>query len=245
MPILTYHHIGSCPAEQEGHRGIWVSEELFSRHLGWLRAKGFASVGLEQVREALEGGRPLPGKWVAITFDDGWRDNYATAMPLLIEHGFSATVFAVTGSIRRGPPSGGWDDCLSAEEIREMRAKGFDIGSHTRTHPRLSKMDDASARAELEGSRSDLLQVLGEAPAWLAYPYGWFSPRVARIARDCGYHGAVSTIRDNRVSAGQLFWLPRVMVMGDTTVPRLAYMMSCMYHLVHSWKNRTRWREAK
>jgi peptidoglycan/xylan/chitin deacetylase (PgdA/CDA1 family) len=119
------------------------------------------------------------------------------------------------------------------------------FGSHTHTHPRLTKLDNASALAELETSRDILQHELGIAPDWFCYPYGNFSPRIASLAKQAGYHGAVSTIRDNRVRADQLYWLPRVMIMNDTTPKRLKYMLSTPYHLVHAWKNRRRWKSIK
>jgi peptidoglycan/xylan/chitin deacetylase (PgdA/CDA1 family) len=244
MAILAYHHIGACPPGQEAsHRGLWVTPELFGQQLAALRDGGWRCVTLDAVGAALAGGAPLPRKWVAITFDDGWLDNLTAALPVLRDHGFSATVFMITARTRQGAPANRWDDCLSADELREWRDAGMSVGSHTHTHPKLSKLNDGDARRELQLSREALEEVLGAAPAWLAYPYGYHSQRVARLARAEGYAGAVSTIRDNRVRPEQLYALPRVMVMHDTTPRRLRYMMSGMYHLVHAWKNRHRWKE--
>lgn len=243
MAILMYHHIGSCPPEQADHRGLWVSEELFDEQLRWLLAHGYESVSLARVRRHLLKQATLPKRWVVITFDDGWRDNYTRAMPCLIRHGFTATIFVVAGRIRTSPAFDRWDEYLSEEELRAMHAAGFEIGSHTWSHPRLTKLADDNVRDELMRSREHVARLLGAPPAWLAYPYGAFSARVERLVREAGYEGAVSTIRDNRVRADQLYHLPRVMVMHDTPPERFGYLFSYRYHLVHAWKNRRRWRE--
>ena len=241
MAILTYHHIAECPDTESGHRGLWVTPEQFARQIEWLRQKGYQALDLDSVREALLGAGALPDRWVCITFDDGFRDNLLHAAPVLRSAGFRAACFVITGSIRLGPPKGEPGEYLSAPELIDLQRSGVDIGSHTATHPRLTKLDNSAAEAELRDSRLALATILGSPPRWLAYPHGSFSPRIASIAREAGYAGAVSTIRDNRLKPDQLFWLPRVMVMDDTTPRRLGYMLSGFYHLVHAIKNRKRW----
>jgi peptidoglycan/xylan/chitin deacetylase (PgdA/CDA1 family) len=242
MAILTYHHIGHPPAQEHQHAGLWVVPARFEEQLAWLRSRHFVGLRLKQVAEALSSGTPLPARWVAITFDDGWRDNWTAAWPLLERYGFPATIFVTTGRLREGVPANAPDDMMSADEVIELARRGVEIGSHTRTHAKLTRLPDDEARSEIAGSRSDLAAILGAPPLTFAYPYGGFSPRVEAMVRDAGYIAAASTIRDNRIRADQLFHLPRVMVMGSTTVARFAYMFTWWYHAVHTWKNRRRWR---
>jgi len=216
---------------------------MFDAQLQWLASRGYKSVGLDAVRDCLTGGAPLPPRWVSITFDDGWRDNYTQAFPLLARYGFCATMFVVTGWIRTGPPGNSPDETMSAEELVELAAAGMTIGSHTATHPRLTSLDDAAIGQEMCQSRDALAAILGAPPRWLCYPYGNWSERVERQAQAAGYAGACSTMRDNRPRVQQLFHLPRVMVMNDTTPARLGYMLSWFYHAEHALKNRRRWRE--
>src|SRR5690606_6244937 len=122
---------------------------------------------------------------------------------------------------------------------------GITFGSHTVSHPRLAKLSGDEVKRELEQSRDELAAITGSAPRWLCYPYGSFSPQVADIAREAGYAGALSTIRDNRPKASQRYWLPRVMIMGDTAPARLRYMLSPFYHYLHNWKNRKRWKSIR
>ena len=245
MAILTYHHIGPCPPGQEDHRGLWVDEGLFTAQLRALKSWGYTCMTLHDVAASFSGRWRLPRRWVCITFDDGWRDNYERALPQLVRYGMFATFFMVTSRIRPNHPTGNWDDYLSLPELHEMVDAGMEIGSHTHTHPHLTRLDDSALKSEIVGSREILADVLGQPPEWFCYPYGNFSQRVAKVVREAGYGGATSTIRDNRVRASQRYWMPRVMIMQDTQPRRLRYMLSGTYHLVHAWKNRSRWEGAK
>ncbi len=249
MAILTYHHIGECPPGQENHRGLFVSTELFRAHLAWLKDRGYVSVSLDAIADAISSKAPLPRRWVAITFDDGWRDNFTEAFPALREAGFSATIFLITNQVARARPSNQWDDYLTLADIKVMSAAGIEFGSHTHTHPRLTKLESGSndteagtVMFELAESRRRMKEELGLMGDWFCYPYGNFAPRIAQLVRKAGYCGALSTIRDNRPASGQLFWMPRVMIMNDTDPKRLGYMLSPWYHWVHALKNKKRWK---
>lgn len=260
VAILTYHHIGEVPPEQADHRGLHVPPERFRQQLAWLKERGYISVSLDDVASAINGGPALPKRWVVLTFDDGWRDNYTNGFPVLQEMEFGAYIFVITDRVARKEPVGRWDDYLTLAEIHEMRDAGIAFGSHTHTHPRLTKLESGSLEIgdedmgsleentvlyELMESRRRMEEDLDLDAKWFCYPYGNFSPRIAALVKEAGYAGALSTIRDNRPKAGQLYWLPRVMVMNDTKPERLGYMLSRWYHWVHSWKNRKRWKSIR
>lgn len=246
MTILTYHHIGRCPDDERDHRGLWVTPERFEEQLAWLRARNYQSLRVSELGRLLadEGHAPRQ-PWVAITFDDGWYDNYALAWPLLQRYGFTATIFVVTDWMRQGPPKRGPRETMSASELAELARHGIEIASHTCSHPKLTRLADEAIRRELGQSREGLASLLGSPPQSFAYPYGAFSPRVESLVREAGYAVAVSTIRDNRVRPEELFHLPRVMVMPDTTLRRFGYLFSPWYHVVHAWKNVRRWKGSR
>jgi peptidoglycan/xylan/chitin deacetylase (PgdA/CDA1 family) len=129
--------------------------------------------------------------------------------------------------------------------LEDLIRRGHEVGSHTASHPRLTRLDDDAVRKELAESRESLAALPGGPPRWLAYPYGNIAPRIMEIARQCGYVGAVSTIRDNRVAGADPFALPRVMVQPGTSSIRFRYMLSLAYSLIHRMKNRRRWTGMK
>ena len=165
-----------------------------------------------------------PGKRVAITFDDAFRSVGELAKPILDRHGAPASVFVPTGFPGTGRPLawqgteqwlGGTHEneltCLSWEELAGLAEAGWEVGSHTRSHPRLSGLDDAALRDELAGSRRDCEERLGRECSSLAYPYGDHDDRVVRAVSDAGYRcaGTLPELRDRMNAPGPLEW-PRV-----------------------------------
>jgi peptidoglycan/xylan/chitin deacetylase (PgdA/CDA1 family) len=165
-----------------------------------------------------------------MTFDDGFGDAVTYAAPILKDFGFAATFFVVAGLVggssawlatERGIelPLAGW------QALSELRAAGFEIGSHAVSHPHLDRLSDADCRSELVGARSTLQQHLGEAAEHLAYPFGHWNERVRSLASEAGYATActmrigLATRSDHRLS------LPRVPVLGSETLSLFAWRL--------------------
>jgi peptidoglycan/xylan/chitin deacetylase (PgdA/CDA1 family) len=148
--------------------------------------------------DALEA--PTGRKVLAVTFDDAYRSVLDLAFPVLDRLGLPATVFVPTGFAGTEKPmswpgidqwlGGAYEDELvpmSWEELRRLRAAGWEVGSHTVSHPRLTDLDDQSLGAELLRSRRDCEERLGERCRSIAYPYGDVDARVTAAARRAGY----------------------------------------------------------
>ena len=152
---------------------------------------------------------------VGLTFDDGYKDFADTAVPVLEKFGFSATVFAVVGMLGE---ENRWEHTysprpqlklLGVEELREVAARGMEVGSHSMTHPDLSGLEPEQLEKEIGKSRRILGEVLGEAVEGFCYPYGSYDAAVVRATRRAGYgYGCGLTIR---VEDG-LYDLPRIPV---------------------------------
>lgn len=189
--FLCYHSVAP-----QGPRYLTITADLFERQLALLRRRGMRGGDLAALGE-LAAGRD-PGPTVFLTFDDGFRDNYETVLPLLREYGFPAFVFAL-------PPlldSGGtfeWpemvDDLAQHAKtmcsvtwpmLEEMREGGFEVGSHTLSHPHLPRLVGEELREELWQSRLAIKERLGSCDT-IAYPFGEWSPEVATAAVECGY----------------------------------------------------------
>ena len=175
--ILTYHSVGHRRYEMN------VTPEAFAAQMAWL-ATHQRVISLEAAAAGEAG--------VAITFDDGYRDNLINALPVLEHYGFPATLFAVSGYLGstlpgdKEPESG---ILLSPEELREAAARGMTIGGHTRSHPRLSSLGRAEQVEEIAGCKADLESLLGQPVTTFAYPYGSaldYSPLSVEIAREAG-----------------------------------------------------------
>jgi peptidoglycan/xylan/chitin deacetylase (PgdA/CDA1 family) len=165
-----------------------------------------------------------PGKRVAITFDDAFRSVGTLAKPILDRLGAVASVFVPTAFPGTGRPlawqgTEGWLgspheeelESLSWEELAALPEAGWEVGSHSRSHPRLSLLEDEALRDELAGSRRDCEERLGRACVSLAYPYGDHDARVVGAAAQAGYRyaGTLPELRDRMHAPGPLEW-PRV-----------------------------------
>ncbi|HSR94493.1 MAG TPA: polysaccharide deacetylase family protein [Solirubrobacterales bacterium] len=194
--FLCYHSIAA-----EGPRYLTISADLFERQLARLKRGGIRSGDLGSLAGAAAGG--LDRATAFLTFDDGFRDNFETALPLLREYGFGAFVFVLPPLVDSGAALG-WAEVeadlrrhpetmrsVTWQMLEEMREGGFEVGSHTLTHPHLPELDDGALREELWESRARIKERLGACDT-LAYPFGEWSERVAAAAADCGYRYAFS-----------------------------------------------------
>jgi peptidoglycan/xylan/chitin deacetylase (PgdA/CDA1 family) len=154
---------------------------------------------------------PPAAKTLVVTFDDAHRSVLELAAPLLERHGLPATVFVPTDYPDSGRPMAweGYDpwlgtefeselDCLGWEELRGLAAKGWEIASHTKSHPRLPRLDEAAIAAELTDSRLALEEQMGEPCRSVAYPYGDYDDRVLRAAGEAGYRFGATIPRGAR-----------------------------------------------
>ncbi len=186
LPVLMYHNVG--PYQSGTAKGLTVSPELFRRQMRWLARRGYTGISAAQWIEWRETAKPLPPKPVLLTFDDAYEDIVEYALPVVQELGFNATVFVITGyigeSINWNPQiTDGPFKLMRAWQIQEWAERGIEFGAHTRTHPRLTTLDEARLEEEIVGSREDLARLLGKPVVSFAYPYGDHNERVQACAR--------------------------------------------------------------
>ncbi len=232
-PILMYHWFRR-PGRASASRSpqLEITPELFERQLALLARAGYRTASLARVVGLGSGGAadaasvPPAAKSIVLTFDDGTLDFWEHARPALERHGFTATLFVVTG--HAGGQSS-WDRDLGEpdrplmgwEQLRALHAAGFEIGSHTHTHRPLTDLSDDEARLELERSRRALADELGLAPKFLAYPRGRYDARHKRLAREAGYAGACAVIlRWRDLRHADRYALRRMTIKGQESMLR-------------------------
>lgn len=233
IPILFYHKINYPPREAK-IKGLYVTPFSFHWQMKYLKWRGYNSVNLDELYEGLHGQRKLPKKPIVITFDDGYKDNYCYAFPILKRFGFRATIFVITRDI--GGTSG-WEDSeetieeplLSWDEIEEMHSEGMDIQAHTHTHVDLDKLDDERVEAELKTSKRILEERLGKKINFLCYPNGVFDERIKEITKKCGYLGAITTKRGTVTENSDWFALRRIGIKRKHQLWRFAKYVEYKY----------------
>lgn len=244
VPILFYHKIGT-PADDSCNPYLYVPLENFAAQMRYLSQQGYNTLTLSDLGRALDNGVKVPRRSVIITFDDGHRDNYENAFPVLERYNLKATVFVVADFIGR---EAGWqrreniaEPLLSWNQIYQMQKKGITFASHTCTHPMLNKIDPDKARYEIKVSREKLEQGLGAPVESFCYPYGEFNQEVTAMVKEAGYIVACSTDHGNCHSKEDAYRLKRVFIWPDTSLWRFIYYLSRLY----DWeKTRKRRRKA-
>ena len=219
IPILMYHQIDVPPPRGTPMRGMVVAPSSFAWQMRMLALLGYRGLSMRDLMPYLLGQKS--GKVVGITFDDGYCNTLEQALPVLQARGFTATSYVVSGAIGA---TNAWDAAqgvpaaklMDHTQLRAWLAAGMDVGSHTRDHVDLAILDEATARSQMVGAKSDLEQALGVAVEHFCYPYGRYLPQQADWAREAGYLTATTVARGRVVTTDNLWRLPRVLVSRAT-----------------------------
>lgn len=217
VPVLMYHYIrhNPNPNDKVGFN-LSVTPESFASQMDYLVSHGYHTISLDELGAVLLNHAGLPDKPVVITLDDGYRDSYTAAYPVLKSRGLKAVNFIITGFVG-GPLYLTWD------QIKEMsRNFTFSFGSHTVTHRSLPSISGKRLQSELKDSKEELMKRLGVPINWIAYPYGDVNTFVSSTTRQAGYTGAFGTNFGTFQSSDVMFTLPRVRIGGGDSVASFA-----------------------
>jgi peptidoglycan/xylan/chitin deacetylase (PgdA/CDA1 family) len=224
VPMLMYHKLGARPLGVR-LKGLYVSRQLFERQLAGLRAAGFTTGAYgtpvddaqPSKRTSKKSASPQgnANKRIVLTFDDGFANVIKHGMEPLARHGFRAIEFLVGNllggvnewEIREGEER---EQLMDAGHVREWIAAGHEIGSHTLTHPFLTRISPARAREEVLGSKKLLEDKFGVAVRHFCYPYGDWNPAVRDLVVEAGYATACTTEFGVNTGATPAFELRRI-----------------------------------
>lgn len=221
VPILMYHHIAVPPPDADRIRyNLSVPPRLFEAHLRFLKKAGYTTITLDDLIYHLTRGWPLPPKPVIITFDDGYRDNYTNAFPLLRKYGFTATFFLITDLVNHKEPG-----YLTWDMVREMKAAGMHFGAHGRTHIDLSQANLDQLVWQALGSTEVFQVELGEPARYVAYPSGKYNQQVIAVYKSAHYWAGLTTHQGVTQDSDHLFELKRIRVDHDTSVEKLQRLL--------------------
>jgi len=224
IPVLMYHHIAVAgPGADAIRRDLSVSPANFEAQLRYLVEHGYEPITLESLIMHLQVGHSLPPKPVVLTFDDGFKDHYTNAYPLLKRYGFTGTFFVVSGFVDEGRPGH-----MSWSEIELLHANGMEIGSHTYTHPSLAGKSFDYIVWQVLGSKEAIEARTQEPVRLFSYPSGQYDQQVVDVLRSAGYWGAVTVEAGSLQSSERPFELKRIRVRG-------AYDLEDFDHWLNYW----------
>jgi peptidoglycan/xylan/chitin deacetylase (PgdA/CDA1 family) len=215
VPVLMYHYIRVASSKDHQAYALSVSPANFAMQMGYLHEHDFHPVTMRQLDQALLEQQPLPTKPIVLTFDDGYRDFYTVAAPILREYGFTATAYIPTQLINtRG--------YMTWAEVSELDAAGFEMGAHTEFHVDLAVMSEQRAKLEITGSKAQLEQELGHPVVDFCYPYGTYTPNVIKWVKEAGFWSATTTQPGKVHVPARMFDMTRVRVNGGVTLTDFA-----------------------
>jgi len=181
LPVLMYHYIEEIPADASLARmNLTVSPAIFETQMEHLYSKDYQPIVFKEFFDYIEGRAEIPEKPIIITFDDGWKNQYQNAFPLLKKYNFRATFFPVVNYID-GVSFMSWD------ELKKLIESDMEIGSHTMNHPNLNGLSENYLQHELQNSKNILEKNLGQPILTLAYPYCAFNSDVIKAVYEAGY----------------------------------------------------------
>lgn len=174
IPILMYHHVTPNSTGSE----YAVSLDQFRRQMQWLQEQGYQTVLVSDMVEAVKNGKLLPLKPIILTFDDGFKDVYENAFPLLTELGFAATIYLIEDVINKHP-------YMTDEMVETLIDEGWEIGNHSKSHAHLPTSRDLENEVCL--SRARLIERFQQPFESFAYPYAAKDEKSIQAVKDCGY----------------------------------------------------------
>lgn len=225
MPVIMYHRFIEHDSEKGVH-GTWMPIAMFEKHLRLLKWLGYETLTFRDLADKGFIHRWQYGKkYLMITADDGYQDNLTRMLPLLEKYGYKAVVYVVTGEGYNR-----WDvehasnpdtrvDLMNGEQLKALTASGHvEIGGHTLTHPRLSKLAPEQQAHEIRENKRQLEALLGHPLLSFAYPYGDMDESAKAQAMAAGYRFAVATNSGPRAMHQDPFRIRRIAIFPRTDV---------------------------
>ena len=211
VPIILYHWIAVSPINSQ----YYVRPDKFDEEMKLLHDWGYTTITAELLIKAITEGADLPPRPILITFDDGHLNNYTTAFPIMYKYGFTGTLYIIANYI-------GTDQYMNADQIKDMAAAGWEVGSHTISHLDLTALEPDRQRREVVDSRTLLESKLGVPVRTIAYPFGISNPGVIDYAHFAGYIGGMSLGFTDDQGVSNLYTLQRRDIKGTYDVKQFA-----------------------
>ncbi len=238
MPVIMYHRVIKDESEKGVH-GTYVTVKQFEEQMKYLKNKGYETITFKDLLNNRYKQRfDKDKKWIMLTFDDGYKDNYENAFPILKKYQFKGIIYILDG-IKYNK----WDvddrnnpekefSLMNAEELLEMQKYGIEFGGHTSTHPKLAELSLENAKKEIIISKNNIENLIGKELLSFAYPYGSLNEDVKKIAQESGYQFAVATDSGSITFSDDLFEIRRVGIFPTNNLFNFKRKVSGRYNFI-------------
>ncbi|HVY56131.1 MAG TPA: polysaccharide deacetylase family protein [Thermodesulfobacteriota bacterium] len=222
IPILMYHQISDDVHPR--YRDYTATVKAFRAQMKVLKLLNYESISFDKLLECKEGKAKLPRKPIIITFDDALEDAIDNSVPILKDFGFTAMYYVTTGYVGTRsnwmiPEVNIVFQVAPWPKIKNLCSMGFELGSHSVTHPHLNEVTAEECLREMTESRRTLEETLGREVRHMAYPHGAFNKTVRGLAYTSGYYTATTCEPTFAKLTGDLLSLPRFNIgMEDTLI---------------------------
>jgi len=223
IPILMYHNVSPLSDGNSTN----VTPERFKQQMSFIKTNDYEVIAPQDYAQILTDGKEKATKnLVMLTFDDGYKNNYTYAYPVLKEYGFRAVIFVVVNKI-------GEEDYLNVDEIKEMQKHGIIIASHTLNEKYVPSLKKVRLNEELCGSKEKLEQMIGKPIEFFAYCSGGYTIQAQKILKDAGYLVAFTTNRgfDKSLANDDPYAIRRIKVSNRDYSFKLWAKLSGIYNL--------------
>ncbi|MBC2851913.1 polysaccharide deacetylase family protein [Cetobacterium sp. 8H] len=238
MPVIMYHRVIKDESEKGVH-GTYVTVKQFEEQMSYLKKKGFETVTFKDMlnnkyKQRFDNDK----KWIMLTFDDGYKDNYENAFPILKKYGFKSIIYILDGLNYNK-----WDvqnknnpekkfTLMNKEELLEMQNYGIEFGGHTSSHPELAKLPIEKAIDEISISKITIEKMIGKELLSFAYPYGSLNQDVKQIPKKIGYRFAVATDSGSLTFSDDLFEIRRIGIFPTNNLFNFKRKVSGKYNFI-------------
>jgi len=220
MKIFMYHNIDIPPKEAK-LKSLYVKPNKFEIQLKVLKKLGYNFVKTKDLENN-------PKKSILLTFDDGLKDFYDNAFPIIKKYDANAIVFVPAGLVGSFNQ---WDyeklnvrkKLMNWEEIKRVYKEGIEIGSHTLTHPFLTKIPKEMAKTEIQDSKKILEDMLSAEITCFCYPYGDYNGTIRDLVIEAGYKYAFTTKEGSLEQSDNFYEIKRVMISGFYSLPKVLW----------------------
>lgn len=233
VPVVMYHSVNPAASRKTM---LAVTPETFERQMRFLKNNRYNVITLQELTGLIRDNKKIPGRTIAITLDDGYKDNYTYAFPVLKKYNLSATIFIIVNEV--GRPQA---DRLSWEEIKIMRDSGLIIfGSHCLGPEPLTKIQsEDEVRNQIFVSRQILEKKIGRKVDVFSYPEGRFNAKIRQLVIDAGYLAAVATNPGKRYPSNDVFALKRLRISENAANMFIFWVeTSGFYTFMKEWRKK-------